>query len=153
MSRLFTLASLSHPGLPSAPDSAQHIWIHGLVEQTVDLFLHRQARCWKGSADVVFLCPQGHSLHPWKSGVFLKAQFQLLTGRGKKTTQHKHYSSISNGLLRETDFEEPDVLACLFLMCYYLEFRLFKCDSYNSSAIMAILVLQILISFNHNEKS
>ena len=79
----------SDPRFPANPNSAEHILVHGLVKQTVHLLLHGQACSWKLSADVVLLCPQGHSLHPREGAHLFKAQLQLLADKTKHFITHK----------------------------------------------------------------
>lgn len=80
----------SEPRFPADPNSAKHIWIHGLVKQTVHLLLHRQACKWKPCTNIVLRRPQGHRLHPLEGRVLLKAQLQLLTEQNKATFNHTH---------------------------------------------------------------
>lgn len=78
----------SDPWFPAGPNSAKHVWIHGLVQQTVHLLLHRQACSRKPRTDVVLLSAQSHRLHPWEGSVLLKAQLQLLTDKINQTSNH-----------------------------------------------------------------
>ena len=81
----------SEPWLPAHPNPAEHIWVHGLVEQTFHLLLCWQARRWKFSTDVVLFWSQGHGLHPGKGRVLLKAQLQLLTDKINQHTSEMSY--------------------------------------------------------------
>lgn len=68
------------PGFPPDINSAENIWIRGVIQEALHLLLHGQTCGWKLRSNVVLLRPQSYRLHPREGGILLETQLQLLPG-------------------------------------------------------------------------